>query len=91
MLTGLRAIQEPENLGKMRKDIPVLFISGTDDPVGGYGEGVTKAWKEFNKAGMEQVDIRLYPLCRHELLNEINKEEVFDDILQWIQKQQESE
>lgn len=87
MMLGLRYIQEPENLSKMRKDMPVLFLSGSDDPVGGYGEGVTKAWKEFTKAGMKKCDIRLYPLCRHELLNEINKEEVYDYILQWLQKQ----
>lgn len=88
MLTGLRIIQEPENLSKMNKELPVLFLSGSDDPVGGYGEGVTKAWKEFTKAGMERADIKLYPLCRHELLNEINKEEVYHDILRWLQKQQ---
>ena len=75
----------------MNKDMPILFLSGSDDPVGGYGEGVTKAWQEFTKTGMEHCDIRLYPLCRHELLNEINKEEVYEYILQWIQKQQESE
>ena len=91
MLTGLRYIQEPENLVKMKKDMPILFLSGSDDPVGGYGEGVTKAWQEFTKTGMERCDIRLYPLCRHELLNEINKEEVYEYILQWIQKQQECE
>lgn len=88
MLTGLRHIQEPENLGKMKKDLPVLFISGSDDPVGGYGAGVTKAWKEFCKAGMERCDIRLYPLCRHELLNEINKEEVYEHLLHWLTQQQ---
>lgn len=91
MLTGLRYIQEPENLGKMKKNMPILFLSGSDDPVGGYGEGVTKAWQEFTKTGMERCDIRVYPLCRHELLNEINKEEVYEYILQWIQKQQECE
>ena len=88
MLLGLRFNQEPENLAKMRKDLPVLFISGGDDPVGGYGEGVTKAWKEFGKAGMTRVDIRIYPLCRHELLNEINKEEIYGHILRWLQEQQ---
>ena len=88
MMTGLRFIQEPEHLRKMRKDLPVLFISGNDDPVGGYGEGVTKAWKEVCRAGMERCDIRLYPLCRHEVLNEINKKEVYDHILHWLQKQQ---
>ncbi len=88
MMTGLRYIQEPEHLEKMRKDLPVLFISGGDDPVGGYGDGVTKAWKEFSKAGMERAEIRLYPMCRHELLNEINKDEVYAYILSWLQQQQ---
>ena len=88
MLTGLRFIQEPENLAKMRKDMPVMFISGGDDPVGVYGEGVTRAWKEFRKVGVEQADIRLYPLCRHELLNEINREEVYGHILDWMRVQE---
>ncbi len=88
MMTGLRYIQEPEHLSKMRHDLPVLFISGSDDPVGGYGDGVTKAWKAFTKAGMERAEIRLYPLCRHELLNELNKAEVYEYILSWLQQQQ---
>lgn len=88
MLTGMRYNQEPENLAKMKKDLPILFIAGSDDPVGTYGEGVTRTYKEFINAGMERVDIRLYPLCRHELLNEINKEEVYGYILQWLSKQQ---
>ena len=91
MLTGLRHIQEPEHLRKMNKSLPVLFISGSDDPVGGYGEGVTKAWKEFQKIGMMNCDLKLYPLYRHEPLNEINKEEIYADILQWLQKQQVTE
>ena len=87
MMSGLRYIQSPEQLHKIRKDLPILFISGSDDPVGGYGVGVTKAWKEHKKAGMQCCDLRLYPLCRHELLNEINKYEVYDYILQWLNKQ----
>ena len=87
MMTGLRFNQEPENLRNMKTDLPVLFLSGSDDPVAGYGEGTTKAWKEFRKVGLERADIRLYPLCRHELLNEINKEEIYDHILNWLEKQ----
>lgn len=86
MLTGMRYNQEQENLAKMRKNLPVLFIAGSDDPVGNYGEGVTRTYKEFIKAGMEQVDIRLYPLCRHEVLNEINREEIYNYILHWLSK-----
>lgn len=86
MLTGLKYIQEPEHLAKMRKDLPVLFIAGSDDPVGGYGEGVKQAAQEFVKAGMENVSMRLYPLCRHEVLNELNREEVYGNVLEWIRK-----
>ena len=62
----------------------VLFIAGGDDPVGSYGAGVRTAAEAFRKAGMERVDVRIYPLCRHELLNEINREEIMDDVSRWI-------
>lgn len=88
MMIGLRFNQEPENLLHMNKTLPVLFLSGSDDPVGDYGAGVTKSWKEFQKAGMMHAQIRLYPMCRHEALNEINKEEIFDYILNWLTQQQ---
>ncbi len=87
MLSGIKYIQEPANLAKMRKDLPVLFVSGKEDPVGGYGAGVKRAAEEFAKAGMQQVSLRLYPLGRHEMLNELNKEEVYADLLDWLQKQ----
>ena len=87
MLTGLLYIQEPEHLEKMKKHIPVFFISGSDDPVGNYGKGVKQAVQAFTQAGMEQVSMRLYPLCRHEVLNELNREDVYQNILDWITKQ----
>jgi alpha-beta hydrolase superfamily lysophospholipase len=87
MMTGLRYIQEPANLAKMWKTLPVWFIAGEEDPVGGYGSGVKRAAKEFQKAGMEKVSLKLYPQCRHEILNELNKEEVFEDILAWLKEQ----
>lgn len=87
MLTGLNYIQEPGNLSKMRKDLPVFFIAGSDDPVGNYGEGVKQAVHAFRKAGMQHVSLRLYPMCRHEVLNELNREEVYANILDWLKDQ----
>ena len=84
MMTGIYYIQQSKNLVNMRKDLPVFFIAGGDDPVGSYGKGVHKAADAFRKAGMEDVSMRIYPLGRHEILNEINKEEVFADISTWI-------
>lgn len=86
MMEGILYIQKPENLDKMKKDLPCYFIAGGDDPVGGYGAGVEQAAAEFKKHGMEKVDLKLYPLCRHEIHNEINKEEVYEDIVAWIEK-----
>lgn len=84
MMEGIAYIQREENLAKMGKALPVLFIAGGDDPVGSYGAGVRTAAEAFRKAGMERVDVRIYPLCRHELLNEINREEIMDDVSRWI-------
>lgn len=87
MLTGLLYIQEPEHMAKMRKDLPIFFIAGAEDPVGNYGEGVKQTVQAFLKAGMKNVSMRLYPLCRHEVLNELNREEVYRNILDWLKKQ----
>ena len=84
MMEGIAYIQREENLAKMGKALPVLSIAGGDDPVGSYGAGVRTAAEAFRKAGMERVDVRIYPLCRHELLNEINREEIMDDVSRWI-------
>jgi len=86
MMEGLQYIQDVRNLDAMKKDLPVFFIAGGDDPVGGYGEGVRQAAEAFRKHGMEQVDLKIYPLCRHEILNEINRREVYEDVADWIEK-----
>ena len=84
MLLGISYVQQPDSLNAMNKEIPVLFTAGKEDPVGAYGQGVQQAVEVFQKAGMKQVSCKLYPLCRHEILNEINRGEVYQDILDWI-------
>ena len=84
MMTGIYYIQRPENLANMRKDLPVYFIAGGDDPVGSYGKGIHQCVEAFRKAGMTDVSMRIYPLGRHEILNEINREDVFADVVKWI-------
>ena len=86
MMDGFVYIQKPEHLQNMDKNLPVFFVAGGDDPVGAYGTGVREAAARFEQAGMERVSLKIYPLCRHEILNEINKEEVYGDLLQWIQR-----
>lgn len=86
MMIGIRYIEEPDSLANMKKDLPVFFIAGGDDPVGSYGRGVKKAEEAFRKAGMTDVACKIYPLGRHEILNEINREEVYGDVFAWIEK-----
>lgn len=85
MMLGISYIQREDSLCTMNKSLPVFFVSGGDDPVGNYGKGVRQAAAAFEKAGMEQVDLKLYPLCRHEILLEINRSEIYQDILDWLE------
>ena len=80
MMVGINAIEQADHLAKMKKDLPVFFVAGGDDPVGNYGKGIHQCADAFRKAGMTDVQVKIYPLCRHEILNEINKEEIFEDI-----------
>ena len=84
MFEGIAYIQKKDNLKRMNKTLPVFFISGGDDPVGDFGHGVHKAFKAFQDAAMERVTMRIYPLCRHEILNEINRTDVYKDVSDWI-------
>ena len=84
MLKGIYYIQQKKNLAAMKKHLPVLFIAGEKDPVGGCGKGVKQAVREFKKAGMINVACKIYPDCRHEILNELNKQEVYEDVANWL-------
>jgi alpha-beta hydrolase superfamily lysophospholipase len=66
------------------KDLPMLFVAGADDPVGNKGAGVQQAVDQLKKAGVEKVDLILYENMRHEILNETNREQVYQDILNWL-------
>lgn len=67
----------------LKKDLPVMLISGADDPVGNYGKGVKEVHKRLNNAGIT-ADIKLYENCRHEILNDSCRQEVITDILNFI-------
>lgn len=71
-------------IGRLSRDLPVLLVSGAQDPVGGFGKGVRRVYNRYKKMGMRDVQIMLYPNDRHEILNETDKEEVYQDILNWI-------
>lgn len=84
MMQGIKFITDKKNIAQMNKEKPVYFMSGDGDPVGDYGKGVERAYKAFCDAGLHDVFMRLYPCGRHEMLNETNKEQVYQDILSWL-------
>ncbi|OUQ37245.1 alpha/beta fold hydrolase [Faecalibacterium sp. An121] len=87
LFTALERLCDKELLARAPKDLPVLFLSGDDDPVGDRGRGVQKAAQSLRDAGMRRVEVKLYPGARHELLVELNRQEVFADIGGFIQNQ----
>ena len=66
------------------KNLPILIISGTDDPVGGYGKGVKKVADMLRKANVYKLQFKLFEGYRHELLKEFGREEVYKVILDFI-------
>lgn len=71
-------------MDKIPKNVPLLLISGQEDPVGECGKGVKRFYHQLIQLGCSQVSLTLYPEARHEILNEWNKKEVMRDILSWI-------
>ena len=69
---------------KLSNDLPILILSGSDDPVGNYGRGVDTVYKKLMKYGKSDVKLRLYKECRHEIHNDDCREEMTEDILKFI-------
>ena len=74
------------NISKIRKNLPVFFIAGEQDPVGNFGEGVKKAYAQYRQAGIRDVKMKLYKDDRHEILQENDRGKVFADIYQWCRR-----
>lgn len=68
------------------KNLPTLVISGEDDPVGNYGRGVRYVYEKLRLNGNEKTDLKMYAGARHELFNETCRDEVFSDIISWLDK-----
>ena len=75
---------DPSNIAKIRKDLPILIVSGDCDPVGNNGKGVKKVYEMMKFAGILDIKMKLFENDRHEILNEINRDEVFEYIKIWL-------
>lgn len=84
LFKSILLMNDNENLEKIPKNLPMIFLSGESDPVGNFGKDVSKAFNMYNNLGMKNISMKLYSGDRHEILNELNKEQVYDDIVMWI-------
>ncbi|MDN4495496.1 alpha/beta hydrolase [Ureibacillus aquaedulcis] len=83
---GLLIINKKEELKNIRKDLPILLISGSEDPVGSKGSGVFKVAKDMNEANLTDVVVYLFEGMRHEILKEVDREHVYSVITRWLNK-----
>ncbi|WP_010532169.1 alpha/beta hydrolase [Lentibacillus jeotgali] len=84
LMNGLSTIHHQNNNRHIRSDLPMLIISGTEDPVGDYTKGVWKTAELYNKAGLDHVMTMLADNERHELLNGLNRHEIYTLLLDWV-------
>ena len=87
MFTGILRLYDPAFLRRMPKELPLLFLAGDADPVGEQTRGVQRAIESLKAVGVQNIQHKFYPGARHELLMELNRDEVFADIAAWLNDQ----
>lgn len=85
LLTGLRWVSDPSTAAQVPADLPVLVVSGEVDPVGGAA-AVTEVAALLRAAGVRKVTEKVWPGGRHEVLNETNRDEVEDHLVEWLRQ-----
>ena len=71
-------------LDQIPKNLPVMIVSGDQDPVGGWGSGPKNLYQLYQKKGLTDVTLKLYKGDRHEILNELDRQKVYRDLASWI-------
>jgi alpha-beta hydrolase superfamily lysophospholipase len=86
LLTGVKKVNSTKTIGTIPKDLSIYLFAGEKDPVVNNAKGVVQIKTALEKAKIKDINLTLYPDARHEMLNEINREEVFSDIITWLEK-----
>jgi alpha-beta hydrolase superfamily lysophospholipase len=84
MVEGIFKLHRKENIRKIPHNLPIYIFSGDKDPLGVSGKAVIEAAEQYKEIGIKNVMYKLYEDGRHEMLNEINRDEVYQDIIKWI-------
>lgn len=83
----LKEVSSPDWYSRIPKDLPIFLVAGTMDPVGDYGKGVNQVYERLKQTGHHNISRKMYEGARHEILNETNRDEVFADIIEWLDTQ----
>lgn len=81
----LQEIHRPDKMRGIPKEKPIYIFGGDLDPVGRNGAGVRRLAELYTRLGLKDIAVKLYPGGRHEMLNEINRDEVMSDVLGWLE------
>lgn len=84
MFAGMEKAHDISRMKNLPEGLPILFCAGAEDPVGNWGEGVRKAYMVYSENTRCNVDIKLYLDDRHEILNELDKAQVYEDMLAYM-------
>lgn len=79
-------MMDTHKIEESASSMPIFFISGEEDALGDYGEGIKKLYKLYGKAGYSNLKFRIFENCRHEVVNEIEKRRIYESISNWIFK-----
>lgn len=84
MLRAIQGMDAEENIERIPKLLPIFSISGDMDPFGNFGEGVKNLFALYSRHGIQNASFILYRDGRHEMLRETNRQDVFKDIIHWL-------
>lgn len=86
MFKGMQYASKEEHIRQIPKNLPLFIVSGDKDPVGENGEAVKKVYEKYKECKLTDVRMKLYENDRHEILNETDRETVFEDIWMWLEE-----
>lgn len=89
MFRGMQVMQDKDAVDAIPKTLPLFLVSGGDDPLGGRGKKIKHVLENYAKAGILDVRMKLYEGSRHEILNDLDREAVCQDIRRWMDEQTE--
>ena len=82
----MKSLVKAGSVKRIPKELPVFFVAGEDDPVGAFGKGVRKIYAKYKASGLEKTDLKLYRDDRHEILNETDRDKVYEDLYLWLRE-----